>query len=37
MISLNVPNAITIAAIAILAFAAVKAAGTALGFSTSWL
>jgi len=37
MISLNVPNVITVAIISVLAIAAVKAGLTATGYSPSWL
>ena len=37
MISVNVPNVITIALVALLTFGVVKFAGSKLGFSTSWL
>lgn len=37
MISINVPNVITIGLVSIAAYAAFKAGSKALGFSPSWL
>lgn len=37
MISINIPNVLTIAIISIAAYAALKAGSRAIGFDTSWM